>query len=300
MINVSITILLIEDDDNDAARIERLVSGGDADGFSIVRSKNLTDGVQQIGTEKFDVVLADLTLPEASGLSVVDRLLALASGVPIVVLANEADQEVALQAVEVGAQHFLLKDSEQDNVVAASIRLAIERKRAEEQLAYLSQHDHLTGLVNRALFNDRLRHAISRSAREDRLLGLVLLDIDSFESVNSKHGTDVGDLLLRSIGQRMRGTLRKVDTLGRFGSDEFAVVAEDVKAVDHVTLVARKLLDAVTQPFFLEGAEVSVTASIGTAVFPFDGAGADQLLAKASAALAAAKAGGGNAIQQTQ
>lgn len=295
MIHVGTSILLIEDNDDDAARLEALLTGTESDRFTVVRSKDLADGLERLG-DKFDVVLVDLTLPDATGLSVVDRLLAVAEGTPIVVLANEADEETALQAMEVGAQQFLLKDSDQNNVLTASIRMAIERKRAEDDLAYLAQHDHLTGLVNRALFSDRLRHAIARSARDDRLLGLVILDVDGFEGVNSEHGTATGDLLLRSIGQRMRGTLRKVDTLGRFGSDEFALIAEDVKAVDHITLVAQKLLDAVTQPFFLEGREVTVTASVGTALFPFDGPGPDQLLAKAKEGLAAAKATGGNSI----
>ncbi|MGI8773657.1 MAG: diguanylate cyclase domain-containing protein [Actinomycetota bacterium] len=98
----------------------------------------------------------------------------------------------------------------------------------------------------------------------------------------------------------MRGNLRKIDTLGRIGGDEFAVVAEDINAADHTALVAQKLLEAVTQPFFLEGVEVTATASVGAALFPYDGTKAEKLWARANEALAAAKAAGGNAARVAQ
>jgi diguanylate cyclase (GGDEF)-like protein len=277
-----------------------VLAGDGTGGFRVHRSVNLTEGMKKLSEESFDTVLLDLSLPEASGLSVLDRILAVTGATPVVALTEKTDDQLGLQAVEVGAQGFLIKNEDPVDPLIAAIQLAIERKRSEEQLRYLAQHDHLTGLVNRALFDDRLRHAVSRSARDDRLLGLVLLDIDAFAAVNLKHGTALGDLLLRSIGQRMRGRLRKVDTLGRLGSDEFAVVAEDIKTPDHMVLVATKLLDAVAQPFFLEGAEIKATASVGTALFPFHGNTADELLAQANGALAEAKAAGGNTIQAAQ
>jgi diguanylate cyclase (GGDEF)-like protein len=292
----STAVLLIEGDAGSSAQIEAMLEGAQSR-FELSRAGSVVEAATLLEDRNFDVVLLDLDLPGGGGLSSVSLLQDSAPGVPIVVLTTDADESLALQAVQVGAQDYLLKGRNEANVLMRSIHHAIERKRAENDLAYLAHFDHLTGLVNKSLFKDRLSHALTRTAREDSLLALLFIDLDRFKHINDAHGHHIGDLLLKSCAQRMRGTLRKVDTLSRLSGDEFGIVAEDIKDVQHGPTVARKILDSLKQPFILEGQELSITLSIGIVVSPFDGSDPERLLRNADEAMYRAKDAGGNGFR---
>jgi diguanylate cyclase (GGDEF)-like protein/PAS domain S-box-containing protein len=170
-----------------------------------------------------------------------------------------------------------------------------ERKRAEERLAYMARYDHLTGLGNRVLFQDRLTEARARAVRTGSAVALMFLDLDRFKAVNDALGHDFGDLLLKDVAGRLRGCVRETDTIARLGGDEFSIILENLFDGRDAGLVAQKILDALSQPFDLDGHEVFVSSSIGIAVSP--PSGDDVLVRDADAAMYRAKQLGRNNYQ---
>jgi diguanylate cyclase (GGDEF)-like protein/PAS domain S-box-containing protein len=172
-----------------------------------------------------------------------------------------------------------------------SFRDVTDRKRLEERLSFQAFHDPLTGLGNRALFQDRLQHALARVDRTHEHLAVLFLDLDRFKEVNDRLGHSAGDALLRSVADVLLSCLRAGDTAARLGGDEFGILVEDVADPGEVTGLADRLLDAVRRPVILAGQPVRATASIG---LTFDGPGldSDELIGRADAAMYSAKAAG--------
>jgi two-component system CheB/CheR fusion protein len=167
-------------------------------------------------------------------------------------------------------------------------------KEAERRLQNLAYQDALTGLPNRVLVMERLRHAIDRAKRERGRVVLLFLDLDRFKLVNDTLGHDLGDQLLCQVAVRVQGALRQMDTVGRLGGDEFLVVIEDLEDPGEVHHVATRLLKLIAQPCQLGGREIHPGASIGIAVYPEDGEDVETLLRNADTAMYRAKAEGRN------
>ena len=167
-------------------------------------------------------------------------------------------------------------------------------KAAEQNLIQVTNFDVLTGLPNRFLFLDRLGHAISQSARNQRMVAVLLLDIDNFKTINDTFGHSHGDLLLQDIADRLRGCVQEDDTLARIGGDEFAVVLEGVSEVDEIALIAQNIVDIFSRPFAPSSQEIYVTPSMGITLYPMDGQDCDSLLKNADAAMYRAKEYGRN------
>ncbi|MCC5857108.1 MAG: EAL domain-containing protein [Ectothiorhodospiraceae bacterium] len=169
-----------------------------------------------------------------------------------------------------------------------------ERKQNEERIRYLAEHDPLTGLPNRVLFNDRLEQAISRARRQGGLVSLMFVDVDRFKNINDSLGHQVGDQLLVQVADRIRENLRDSDTVGRPGGDEFALLLPDLPNARAAAKVAEKLLERLAHPYSLKGHQLVVTASIGIALFPDDGTDLITLAANADAAMYFSKDAGRN------
>jgi diguanylate cyclase (GGDEF)-like protein len=163
-----------------------------------------------------------------------------------------------------------------------------DRKRLEEQLSYQAFHDSLTGLGNRALFQDRLAHALERSGRTDGRLATLFLDMDNLKVVNDSFGHAVGDALLQAMAAILLGCIRKVDTAARLGGDEFGVIVEDFSRQDEVFTLAERILEACRQPMTLGPNSITATVSIGF-TFSKPGITVDELLCNADRAMYAAK-----------
>jgi diguanylate cyclase (GGDEF)-like protein/PAS domain S-box-containing protein len=166
------------------------------------------------------------------------------------------------------------------------------RKQAEARIAYMAHHDSLTNLANRVLFRERLNAALARIAHTNDLVAVLSIDLDRFKEVNDTLGHPVGDALLTLVAERLRACVRATDTVSRFGGDEFAIVQDRVSDATEVAALASRLLEHVNRPYWLEGREVTVSASIGVAVAPNDAADGDVLLKNADIALYRAKSGG--------
>ncbi len=158
-------------------------------------------------------------------------------------------------------------------------------KQSQERLDYLAHHDPLTGLANRLVFNDRLRHGIQRATREDGKLAVLFIDLDHFKNINDTLGHHVGDELLKQVSALLKEVMRAGDTFARLGGDEFILMVEDLDEARMAGAVAEKILAVLDSPIFIGGAEMYLSASIGISVFPSDGDDADTLLKHADAAM---------------
>ncbi len=168
----------------------------------------------------------------------------------------------------------------------------------QAQLDFLAHHDPLTGLYNRRLFQDRLRHAIARADRTQEVFGLYFLDLDSFKPINDRYGHDIGDELLRTTANRLKLTLREQDTLCRLGGDEFVVIIENIGGLDVAGQVAEKMISVLSKPFEISGYSLAIGTSIGIRLYPYknsdDIEDEKSLLNHADQSMYQAKQKGGN------
>ena len=169
--------------------------------------------------------------------------------------------------------------------IANVLGTAIERRRTEEKLAYMASYDALTGLANRELFRDRLAQCLLAAERNERIVGILYIDLDGFKEVNDMHGHDMGDQLLVLVAKRMLSCVRESDTVARQGGDEFSVVLSQLAAADDARHVALQIAARLAQPFHVAGVEMLVAASIGISLYPRDGVDAKVLLKHADAAM---------------
>lgn len=172
-----------------------------------------------------------------------------------------------------------------------------ERKIVEDHLDRLAHYDTLTGLPNRRLFYERLERAIVLAHRRKRRLALLFLDLDRFKHVNDTLGHDVGDLLLKGVAARVKNCLREADSVSRLAGDEFTVLLQEITENKDAAAVASRIIEAFARPFELQGHTLSITTSVGIALFPADGQGRSGLMKNADAAMYRAKTLGKNRFE---
>jgi diguanylate cyclase (GGDEF)-like protein/PAS domain S-box-containing protein len=171
------------------------------------------------------------------------------------------------------------------------------RKSAEEQIYYLAHYDALTNLPNRILFNDRISRTLSFSSRYGQQFAVLFVDLDSFKEINDTHGHNAGDLVLQQAARRISQSLRESDTVARIGGDEFLVLLPGISGTEEVCIVAEKILTAITRPIEVDGSEITVSSSIGIAIFPIHGCDNHSLVKAADEAMYHAKRTGKNRYQ---
>ena len=200
---------------------------------------------------------------------------------------EERDCRFSAEIIEIGGVRRFL----------SSLRDVTETRRAEKLITHLAYHDSLTGLPNRLLFQDRFDLAILRSRRQGHMLGILFLDIHRFRVVNDSLGHAVGDRFLRRVAERLVRSVRACDTVVRLGGDEFVILLGEIRLVEDVGRVARKILDNLARPYELDQREIFTTASIGASVYPVDGTDGEALLHHADTALSRAKSLGGDVFR---
>lgn len=174
------------------------------------------------------------------------------------------------------------------------VRDITERKLAEQKIAYMAHHDFLTGLPNRALFQDLLEKSISLSKRTGDIGAVLLLDLDGFKGINDTMGHDAGDLLLKAVAERLREIVRSSDTLARLGGDEFTVVLNNLGNKDEASIVATKIIDVLSRPFEIYLNQCRIGCSIGITIFPSDSDRPMELIKKSDEAMYVSKQRGKN------
>jgi diguanylate cyclase (GGDEF)-like protein/PAS domain S-box-containing protein len=169
-----------------------------------------------------------------------------------------------------------------------------ERRKSEETIRHQAFHDPLTGLANRILFYDRMNMAFNLARREKKMVAVIILDLDYFKEINDSRGHTVGDELLKSVSERLSQMVRASDTVSRYGGDEFTLIMPSLSNEKDALRIAQKIVKAFNEPFHLDVGDLTVTASIGVAMYPLHGQDIDTLMNKADAAMYLAKAMGRN------
>lgn len=180
--------------------------------------------------------------------------------------------------------HARVIDTSDGPIVVSTARDITERIQAEEMVRYLAYHDMLTGLVNRVRLDQELVHEIACSERDGGALGVIFLDLDDFKPVNDTYGHTIGDQVLRTVADRIAGSVRDADVVARLGGDEFVVVLPRLTAAEDLTLIAEKLSEEISQPIAVGEDRVTVTASLGMALH-MPGEDANSLMIRADLAM---------------
>ena len=198
----------------------------------------------------------------------------------------------------VWAELSAVKDaSNRTTHIVAVLTDITDKKKAEEELRYLANYDPLTKLPNRALFYDRLGHAILQAERQGSRIALLFIDLDNFKNINDSLGHDIGDDLLKAVAGVLKTCVRRDDTVCRLGGDEFTVILENVTSKAIVCRVAEKIIEAFSEPLLMGSRNISITPSIGISLFPDDASDAATLVKYADTAMYYAKSSGKNTYQ---
>lgn len=186
-------------------------------------------------------------------------------------------------AIESDARHVIEEELNRTQEALQVTREHVKRVRHE------ALHDDVTGLPNAALFRDRLKSALSQARRHSWRIAVMFIDLDGFKQINDTYGHDVGDALLRLVGERLSGFVRGGDTVSRRSGDEFLFLMLEAKDEENARGMAQRIIDVIGQPVLIGGVELAVSASVGLAMFPDDGTTAKMLLKSADLAMYAAK-----------
>ena len=224
MNNQSLRILLLEDTPSDARRIQDHLQDGMQGRFICTCTSTVGEMVEQLREIRFDVILLDLNLPERQGLETFLNVQAQARSTPILLLTGTEDQNLALQAVQAGAQDCLIKHQITSSTLARAIRYAIERQRLQTDLHNLSLNDSLTGLYNRRGFFVLANEQLKLLHRSSQGLLLFLYDVNRMRAINDTFGYSEGDQALVSTSGIFCATFRNSDITARLGGDEFVIL----------------------------------------------------------------------------
>jgi diguanylate cyclase (GGDEF)-like protein len=296
-IKEALRVLSVEDNRGDAILVREMLRDASPDGFVLQNADRLSTAVACLLDGAVDCVLLDLSLPDAEGLEALAQVRTVALDVPIIVLTGRSDEVLAVQAVHEGAQDYLIKGQVDARLLSRSINYAIERKRAEVELAHQAMHDALTALPNRALFYDRLGQALNRVGRHSTAAAVLFLDLDRFKLINDSLGHGAGDKLLVAVAERLSNVLRGGDTAARFGGDEFVILCEDVSGELQAIAIAERIAAELDAPFTVAGDEVFMRTSVGIALATEPGARPEALIRDADAAMYRAKERGGGVYE---
>jgi diguanylate cyclase (GGDEF)-like protein len=288
-------VLLIEDNPGDARLLQEMLAEEPVAPFRLTCVDRLSRGMEMLSSQKIELLLLDLSLPDSHGLETFSKIYAHAPKVPIIVLTGNDDGALALSAVKAGAQDYLFKGKLDRELLVRSMQYSIERKRYQVELEHHANYDALTGLPNRNLLHDRLKQAVFVQ-RHVHPIAVVFLDLDHFKIINDSLGHTQGDKLLATTAERLHSTVRDGDTVARLGGDEFVLVLNDAKE-DVIFRAMQRILDSVGEPMTIGGQELCITCSAGVSVYPQDGADVETLLKNADAAMYRAKERGRNNFQ---
>ena len=245
-------VLLVEDDARagDGARTRCCGRSGTAAWWSAIHSTSTTRSRNWPTTGRRACCWTCTSEP---ALEALEQLSTSSPMTPIVVVADGEDEDMGVAAVRAGAQDYLVRSELSAPRLARAVSYAVERKRTEAALALQALHDPLTALPNRALFLDRLRGALDRSRRTGAPVVVLFLDVDGFKQINDTLGHGAGDRLLNELADRFRAMLRPMDTVARFGGDEFTFLFEGLESEEEAALVAQRVTQSAGLPLILGG-----------------------------------------------
>ncbi len=294
-------LLMVEDSADDAELLlAELRRGGFAPQARRVESPEEMQAALQ--EDNWDMVVADYGMPRFSATGALRLLRRNSIDLPFIIVSGTIGEATAVAAMKAGAHDYLVKSDLSRLVPAVQRELrdaAVRRERnvAEEKIKHMAYHDPLTDLPNRLMLVECLKQAMFEADRNQRLVGILFLDLDRFKSINDTLGHNVGDELLRCVTLRLQECVRTGDTIARLGGDEFAIVLADIGDPDDAARVAGKILERFAQPFRVAVHELYAGVSIGISLYPLHGRHFEELLKDADAAMYRAKETGRNTYQ---
>ena len=295
-------ILIADDDRVTREYVAGLLRG---QGFEVETTDEGQKAIDRVSKGGVDLVLLDIIMPGLSGLDCCRLIKAMTqdSFLPVVLLTARSDTDSRVEGLRIGADDYVSKPFDERELLArVGSMLRIKRlhddvQAAKEKLAHLAVHDELTGLYNYRYLHTRLNEEFKRAERYRDPLACAMIDIDHFKQVNDTHGHAVGDAILREVSARLRAAVREIDVVARYGGEEFLLVLPSTHFSGALTVADRVWRSMGTTPIEIEGRELSVTVSLGVALFPSrDVRNKDQLLKASDKALYQAKADGRNRI----
>jgi diguanylate cyclase (GGDEF)-like protein len=293
--------LLIVDDEEIMREFLREVLKDE--GYEIELAVSGKDALAKMHASKYDIVLTDIVMPELDGLGVVAATKELSYEPSVIVMTGYASMETAVESMKLGAADYITKpfNIDQIRIIVSNVieERALKAQAAEgEFYKELSRKDGLTELYNHRFFHQLLDTEVSRASRYDRVVSLLMIDIDDFKSFNDAHGHPAGDVALRRLAMLLKRSSRNCDFVARYGGEEFAVIVPEVGA-DSARRMAERLLKLVDEAEF-EGEEIMLggrlTISIGVATYPMQAGSKSELVEHADQALYRAKGLGKNRV----
>ncbi len=286
------------------------------------------EALEKLQAETFELVISDIQMNGISGLELIPKVLEIAPDTDIIMVSGLHNIENAIEAMRAGAFDYMTKPFDFDLVEAIveravehqSLRLIkkryenhleeqivlrteelqreiLERQLAQEKINRMAYYDSLTNLPNPTLFRDRFTHELGRSSGNKKLSAVIFLALDRFKNINDTLGHSVGDEILRDFAKRLVNCIRKTDTAAYFGSNEFALLANEVEGVENCAKIVQKIRNSLIPPFLCGGQELYLTASFGISLPPNDGDDSQTLIKNASIALYRARQSGGDNYQ---
>ena len=291
-------ILIVDDLEANVLLLEQMLRGAGYTRITSTRDPYAVCALHR--ANHYDLILLDLRMPGMDGFQVMESLKEIETDGYTPVLAVTAEPAHKLRALQSGAKDFVSKPFDLPEVLMRvhnmlEVRLLHEAARTYSQmLEALALNDPLTGLANRRLLADRMSMALVQARRNKSAMALVYLDLDGFKQINDTLGHGVGDILLKMVADRLVATVREEDTVARLGGDEFLLALWHVSGIDYAVAAASRAIEAVSQPYDIEGTTVCITTSAGVSIYPDHGEDPETLMKSADAALYEAKSAGRN------
>jgi len=289
------TILVVDDDRSARYALQGIL---ERDGFNMIEARDGLEAVKVCEDSMPDMILMDAMMPGLNGFDACKQILNIqASNRPIILMVTALHDEGSIEkAFSAGATDFIPKPVN-FMLLRKRVNRLLQSSKTERKVYQLAYYDVLTSLPNRELFLERGRELIRRAYTMNNLLAILYIDLDQFTLVNETQGHEVGDLLIKTVGQRLQGCIRSGDVLARICGDEFAIILDKIQSPDVVIGVAEKIREMISRPFSFMSLQVFSHASIGIAVYPNNGNNIGTMLKHADTALFRAKAKGGNCFQ---
>jgi len=305
-----IKILIVEDDPAAARLIKGMLASSPAPLFTTQNAPALLIALEMAASSPPDLIILDLDLPDATGLTGLERIQEVMPDIPILILTGHEEDALAVGALQRGAEDFLIKGNIQREGLTRSIRYAIERHRGLREMARLTKQlqaanvnlerlaiiDPLTELLNRRGLQQALSRENERLQRDATELLALLVDIDDFKGINELLGHSVGDIALREITRKLRDSVRGVDSVGRLGGDEFLLLLPKARASDATRIAERLRLKISTTSMQASTGAMKVTASIGAMMLSADLRSIDEVLTHMQGILHRSKEEGKNRV----
>ena len=297
-------ILIVDDQEANVQLLEQMLRGA---GYTSVTWTMNPQAVCALHVENhYDLILLDLEMPGMDGFQVMEGLKGVDTEGYLPVLAVTVEPAHKLRALKSGAKDFVSKPFDMAEVLMRvrnmlEVRLLHEGARNHgKALEALALNDPLTGLANRRLLAERMTMALVHAKRNRSAMAVLYLDLDGFKEINDTLGHGAGDLILIEVAARLTKAVREEDTVARMGGDEFLIALWHVTGADYAASVAKRAVEALSRPYFIEGNSVAITTSAGFSIYPAHGEDAETLIESADLALYEAKRAGKNTFRISQ